>query len=65
METLEKNKQKFTESITFKVLTVFALTVVLLIPKAMITSLIAERQERSEDTIRKINEKWSEPQTIC
>ncbi len=46
-------------------MTVVVLTLSLLIPKAMITGLIEERQERSEDVIRKINEKWSNPQTIC
>ena len=65
METQEEKNKKFTQSITFKALTVVALTLSLLIPKAMITSLINERQERSEETIRKINEKWSNPQTIC
>jgi len=65
MNPQEKNKQKFTQSITFKALTVVVLTLALLIPKAMITGLIEERQERSEETIRKINEKWSNPQTIC
>jgi len=64
METQEK-KQRFTDSITFKALIVLALTLLLLIPQAMITSLIRERKERSEETIRKINEKWSNPQTIC
>ena len=65
METQEKNEKKFTQSLTFKALIVFALTITLLIPKAMITGLIKERQERSEETIRRINAKWSNPQTIC
>ena len=65
METQEKNNKKFTLSITFKALTILVLTLLLLIPKVMITSLIEERQWRSEETIRKINEKWSNPQTIC
>ena len=64
METQEK-KQKFTQSITFKALTVAALTLLLLIPKAMITGLIDERQKRSKETIQKINEKWSDSQSIC
>ncbi|GHT57171.1 cell envelope integrity protein CreD [Bacteroidia bacterium] len=63
MET-QKN-QKFTQSITFKALTVVALTLLLLIPKAMITGLIEEREDRSKEAVRAINEKWSNSQTIC
>ena len=65
METQEKNEKKFSQSLTFKALIVFALTLTLLIPQAMITGLIDERKERSEETIQIINEKWSNPQTIC
>jgi inner membrane protein len=65
MEPKEKKQTKFSESITFKALTIVVLTLSLLIPKAMITSLIRERQERSEEAVQKINEKWSNPQTIC
>ena len=65
METTEKTNKKFTQSITFKALTIAALTLLLLIPKVMITSLIEERQWRSKETIQKINEKWSNSQTIC
>ena len=65
METVEKKNKKFTQSITFKAMTIAVLTLLLLIPKAMITGLIEERQYRSEETIRKINEKWSNPQIIC
>ncbi|MDR1730123.1 MAG: cell envelope integrity protein CreD [Prevotellaceae bacterium] len=65
MNPQERNNRKFTQSITFKALTVVILTLLLLIPQAMIKSLIAERQQRSEEVIRKINEKWSNPQTIC
>jgi inner membrane protein len=65
METQEKTNTKFTQSITFKALAIVVLTLLLLIPKTMITSLIRERQERSEETIKKINEKWSKSQNIC
>ena len=64
METQEK-KQKFTQSITFKALIVGVLILLLLIPKVMITSLIDERKWRSEEAVRAINAKWSNPQTIC
>jgi len=58
-------KEKFTQSITFKAMIVAALTLILLIPNKMIQNLIEERQERSYETVRKINEKWSKAQTIC
>jgi inner membrane protein len=41
------------------------LTLFLLIPSAMIQNLIRERQYRSTETIDKINEKWSQAQTVC
>ena len=58
-------KEKFTQSITFKAMIVAALTLILLIPNKMIQNLIQERQERSCETVAKINEKWSTAQTIC
>jgi len=58
-------KEKFTQSITFKAMIVAALTLILLIPNKMIQNLIEERQERSYETVAKINEKWSKAQTIC
>ena len=58
-------KEKFSQSITFKAMIIAALTLILLIPNSMIQSLIRERQQRSYETIEKINEKWSLAQTIC
>lgn len=50
---------------TIKALTVGFLTILLLIPSFMIMGLIRERQDRSQETIDKINAKWSYAQTIC
>jgi inner membrane protein len=55
---------KLTQSLTFKAFIIAALTLLSLIPNAMIMLLIHERKARSEETIRKINEKWSLEQTI-
>jgi inner membrane protein len=41
------------------------LILILLVPGAMIQNLIGERQERSRETIYKINDKWSRSQTLC
>lgn len=63
METTKS--KKFTQSLTFKGFIVGALVLLLLIPQSMILNLIDERKDRSLETIEKINEKWSNPQTIC
>jgi len=62
---MENPKGKFTQSFTFKGIIIALLILVLLIPSAMIQNLIKERQERSRETVQKINEKWSRSQTLC
>ncbi|MDR3219023.1 MAG: cell envelope integrity protein CreD [Dysgonamonadaceae bacterium] len=65
METKKKTGEKFSQSFTFKGITIVILILLLLIPNAMIRDLIHEREQRSDETILKINEKWSLPQTVC
>lgn len=65
METTIKKAGKINQSITFKALVIGFLTIILLIPGIMIQNLIRERQDRSVETIEKINAKWSNAQTIC
>lgn len=60
-----KSEENFFQSLTFKSIIIFVLILLLLIPNAMIQNLIREREERSIETIRKINEKWSLSQTLC
>jgi inner membrane protein len=62
---METPKTKFTQSLTFKGITIAILILILLIPNAMIQNLIKERQERSYETVQKINDKWSRSQTLC
>ncbi|MCL2042390.1 MAG: cell envelope integrity protein CreD [Bacteroidales bacterium] len=62
---MDTPKRKFTQSPTFKGMMIAALILLLLIPGAMIRSLIEERQDRSRETIQKINDKWSRSQTLC
>lgn len=51
-------------SITLKAIIIVVLTLMMLIPNAMIRELIRERKYRSEETIEKINDKWSHAQTL-
>jgi inner membrane protein len=62
---MDTPKRKFTQSLTFKGITIGILILILLIPGAMIQNLIKERQDRSRETIQKINDKWSRSQTLC
>ncbi len=62
---MEASQTKFTQSLTFKGITIAILTLLLLIPSAMIQNLIGERKERSRETVQKINDKWSHSQTLC
>lgn len=64
METLMKKAVKFSQSITLKAIVVAAITMFMLIPGFMIQGLIRERQQRSIETIEKINAKWSNEQTL-
>ena len=62
---METVKSKLTQSLTFKAVTIVILILVLLIPGTMIQNLIKERQERSYETVQKINDRWSNWQTLC
>jgi inner membrane protein len=55
---------KLSQSLTLKAFIVAVLTLFSFIPNAMIMMLIHERENRSLETIQKINEKWSLDQTI-
>jgi len=64
MEILEK-KEKFTQSLTLRAIFVAVLTLLLLIPNALIQGLISERQRQSYATIGEIDAQWSLAQTVC
>ena len=64
MEPIKKNVEKFSKSVTWKGLIIGFITLLLLIPGAMIQELIRERQLRSEQSIENINNLWSNDQTI-
>lgn len=48
----------------FKVATIIIITLLLLIPTAMITGLINERERTQEDAIFEVSSKWANAQTI-
>ena len=63
--TIKPLKGTFMKSITFKGITIVILTLILLIPGALIQNLITERQKRSKETVERINDKWGAAQTLC
>lgn len=65
METLMEKVERFSQSITMKAFVIGFLSLLMLIPGFMIQNLISERQKRSEETIQKINARWSNAQTLC
>ena len=65
METTPKRTERINQSITIKALIIGVLSILLLIPGILIQNLIQERKDRSTETIQRINEKWSNAQTLC
>lgn len=64
MEEMIKKTERLTQSVTFKAIMIAFLTLLMLIPSAMIQNLIFERQERSKETVTRINDKWSRAQLL-
>ncbi|MDR0510572.1 MAG: cell envelope integrity protein CreD [Rikenellaceae bacterium] len=60
-----KRPENFSRMVTIKAIIILVLTLLMLIPQAMIRGLIEERKDRCETTVRTINSKWSDPQTLC
>jgi inner membrane protein len=61
----QKKSENFSRQVTIKAIIILVLTLLMLIPQAMIRGLIDERKDRSKSTIRTLNAKWSDPQTVC
>jgi inner membrane protein len=62
--TFEKINQKIKNSITIRLLSIGFLVLILLIPTAMVESLIREREYRRGDVIREVSDKWGGSQSI-
>jgi len=55
----------FKNSVSLRLLTIVILALLLLIPAAMISSLIDERQYRRDEAITEVSSKWGNAQTIA
>lgn len=60
----ETDDNRPTKSLSLKILFIAILTLVLLIPDAIIYSLTSDRQETQQSTTREISQSWSGPQSI-
>ncbi|MBU0483635.1 MAG: cell envelope integrity protein CreD [Proteobacteria bacterium] len=63
-DTIKKTSEYFSSSATMKIMTIGLLVVVLLIPSAMVSSLMHERESRRDGVVGEINQKWGGSQTI-
>ena len=65
-QTLANNgfRNWFGESVLLKLVLIGILTLLLLIPSSWIQNLIWERQERQEEVIEEISDKWSGSQLL-
>jgi inner membrane protein len=61
---LEKQHSNFTNSVSFKILSIAFLILLMLIPSAMIKDLISERQVRQQEAVFEVSDKWGHPQTL-
>ncbi|MCG8701642.1 MAG: cell envelope integrity protein CreD, partial [Bacteroidales bacterium] len=61
----ERKITRFRNSVSFKLAIIVTLTLLLLIPTAMIKNLIRERELRNEETKNEITRKWGAPQTVA
>jgi inner membrane protein len=64
LSLLDRFNHWMKESVMIKLTSIGFLVLILLIPNAWIESLIQERQNRAEDVIREVSDKWSGKQTI-
>lgn len=64
-EVIKETTLKIGRSITFKLVTMFILVLVLLIPASMVKSLIRERDDRKWGVINEISQKWGQAQTVA
>lgn len=64
LSLLERLNRWIQESIMIKLLSIGILSVILLIPSALIEDLIFERQQRADEVMDEVADKWSGPQTL-
>jgi inner membrane protein len=61
---IQRSVEAIRQSVTVKMLVVGFLILILLIPASMVSSLIRERQYRSQEAASEISDKWGRAQTI-
>lgn len=61
---IENLSGKFRRSVTIKLLSIFVLMLLLMIPMAFVRSLIDERDRLSDSATREVSDKWANAQTI-
>ncbi len=64
LNILERFNQWIQESIMVKLVSIGFLILILLIPSSSIQNLINERQQRSDEVVREVTNKWSGSQTL-
>ncbi|MDH5609530.1 MAG: cell envelope integrity protein CreD [Cyclobacteriaceae bacterium] len=62
--TLEKVNHWIKNSVTLKLTTIIILVLLLLIPASMIKSIIHEREDLNEQSVREVSAKWAKDQLI-
>jgi inner membrane protein len=65
MEVPAPERLRFWHSVTFKLLVIGLLTLIMMIPGAMIRKLITERERTQLEVISEIGSKWGYGQTLC
>ncbi len=65
MEVPVPKRTPFWQSVTFKLVIIGLLILIMLIPGAMIRSLISEREQAQRDVIAEIGSKWGNGQTFA
>ena len=63
-DVIKETTRRISGSATFKLITICALILLLLIPASMVKSLIRERDCRKQGVINEINHKWGRAQTL-
>lgn len=60
-----KKAKSFKNKVVFKIITIFIITLLLLIPTIMIREIIAEREHKQTEAINEVSSKWGKEQTLA
>ena len=63
-DIIKKTMNHIKRSVTLKIMSIGILTLLLLIPAAMVQELIKERQQRRDSVVSEISQKWGYSQII-